>query len=191
VQAFWEEERLNPRHAPSHGIATPANKDNISGHTSDQEPETVGGTAASSSSHTTANDNIDPERPRLVATDLSGNSDNLPLSSRTSAAIFEEAQSGLERLLLDLRSFGNDTEDDLSGESGDDSGIYPSTPDSSSKNYESEGLNGLIGVAGTDGKMRWWLRQDYKAACARHPEWNTKDLMKQYVCIIDRQVIHY
>ncbi|KAM0690910.1 hypothetical protein Q7P36_009680 [Cladosporium allicinum] len=56
----------------------------------------------------------------LVADDLSEHADDLPLSSQASAAIFKKAQTGLERLLLDLRSFDDDTETDLSVASGDD-----------------------------------------------------------------------
>jgi hypothetical protein len=63
---------------------------------------------------------VSPSRRSLVADDLSENADDLPVSSQASAAIFKKAQTGLERLLLDLRSFDDDTETDLSVASGDD-----------------------------------------------------------------------
>ena len=52
-------------------------------------------------------------------------------------------------------------------------------------------LKGFVCVACTDGKVKWWPRQDnFKAHCTRrHTEWNTKELMKQYVYIVDRQMI--
>ena len=44
-------------------------------------------------------------------------------------------------------------------------------------------LKGFICVACTDGKVKWWPRQDnFKAHCTRrHTEWHTKELMKQFV----------
>ena len=44
-------------------------------------------------------------------------------------------------------------------------------------------LKGFICVACTDGKVKWWPRQDnFKAHCTRrHTEWDTKELMKQFV----------
>ena len=52
-------------------------------------------------------------------------------------------------------------------------------------------LKGFICIACTDGKVKWWPRQDnFKAHCTRrHSEWNTKDLMKQYVHVVKRQTI--
>jgi hypothetical protein len=70
---------------------------------------------------------------------LSENTGYLPLSSQTSAAIFREAQAGLERLLVDLQSFDDgDIGDDLPVASGLDSESYHSTPLSSSETSEPE-----------------------------------------------------
>jgi len=63
--------------------------------------------------------------------------ESLPLSSRTSTAIFHEAQAGLERLLMDLQSFDDgDPEDDLPDASGSDSEAYYSTSITSSGDSE-------------------------------------------------------
>jgi hypothetical protein len=63
-------------------------------------------------STTTDDTRIDDEEDSgLVANSLSENVVDLPLASRTSAAIFTEAQSRLERLLLDLQSFEDDYRD--------------------------------------------------------------------------------
>jgi hypothetical protein len=70
---------------------------------------------------------------------LSENAGYLPLSSRTSAAIFRGAQTGLERLFVDLQSFDDgDTKDDLVVTSGSDSESHHSTPLSSSEVSEPE-----------------------------------------------------
>jgi hypothetical protein len=54
-------------------------------------------------------------------------------------------------------------------------------------------LKGFICVACTDSKVKWWPRQDnFKAHCTRrHTEWNTKELMKQYVYVAHKQKIHH
>jgi hypothetical protein len=53
-------------------------------------------------------------------------------------------------------------------------------------------LKGFICVACTDNKVKWWPRQDnFKAHCTRrHTEWDTKELMKQWVYVVDKQMIH-
>lgn len=69
----------------------------------------------------------------------SENAGHLPLSSRTSAAIFREAQTGLERLFVDLQSLDDgDTEENVLVASRSGSEIYQSTPDSSGEGTEPE-----------------------------------------------------
>jgi hypothetical protein len=94
------------------------------------------GTVASSPSMQTGDiiiDNETSEESHLVAYDLSGNADDLLLSSRPSTAIFNEAQLRLERLLLDLQFLDDDTENDLSVASGDDLDSCNSTLELSSE----------------------------------------------------------
>ena len=86
-------------------------------------------------------DIIDMREPRSMFDGLPGSPRELPLSVlplyyQTSAAIFKEAQAGLERLLLELRSFDDDTEFDLSVASGD--GSESCTPVSSNGNSTPE-----------------------------------------------------
>jgi len=141
VQASSKPERFSPRLVPSHSIAMGS----IPGQAAGRERETidVDGAAANPASSTTADSTLDDGsmgRSRSIATGLSGNSDDLPLPSRTSAAIFKKAQLGLERLLLDLRSFGEGSpKDDLSLESDDDIGANRSSPESSGEDNGSEG----------------------------------------------------
>ena len=100
------------------------------------------GTVAKAPSSTADDIIVDNERLEkscLVPDGLSENSEeDVPLSSQTSAAIFDEAQRGLERLLLDLQFFDDDTEEDLSDASGDHSDICHSTVESSSDTFEPE-----------------------------------------------------
>ena len=72
------------------------------------------------------------------ANGLSGNAEEMPLPSQRSAAIFKEAQMRIERLLVDLQYFEDDTEDDLSAASGENPESYRSSSPLSSKNSGSE-----------------------------------------------------
>jgi hypothetical protein len=97
-------------------------------------PSSIGNRTTAKLQSSTIDDNIiendDPRETRSILDGLSAKLGDVPLSSQSSAAIFKEAQAGLERLLLDLRSFDDETDFDLSVASGDGSGSC--TPVSSS-----------------------------------------------------------
>ena len=116
----------------------------ISRHPSDEDREKVGGSGSaacfpSSTAIVTVVDNGDSGRSGSILDGLSGKcEEDLPISSRSLATIFEEAQMRLERLLLDLHAFDDDNEHDRPVANGDEPDTCHSTLDSSSETSDPE-----------------------------------------------------
>jgi hypothetical protein len=101
----------------------PANEDHENGSSS--------GTAANTPSSEADDGIIDDENsgdPRSVVPGLPEDTEDLPLSSRTSAAVFRDVRIGFERLLLGLESLDDDDEVELSVTSRDGPDSYTPVP---------------------------------------------------------------
>jgi len=91
----------------------------VFGHPDGEDRENCGGSGTAVSSPLETNDNVsvdyeDSGRPHAAGIGLPANTEDLPLASRASEAIFTEIQLELESLLLELRSFEEDVRDSLS-----------------------------------------------------------------------------
>jgi len=152
VDLPWQEMGVTPRgsipvknrkFAETHGHRASSSvcftiSDSVSGPFADESRASDSGTGTATSSSSSAADDIIIDVNDMAESDstihgLSKNVRDLPLASRSSAAIFTEAQIGLERLLLDLEFLEEDDNipDHLSATSGSGS-------ETSTENFEAQ-----------------------------------------------------